>query len=93
MSNNTAIVDFADGRHILLSYGVAVAAFIPYGITEGIDLTWLAEHGQCRGYIKSARKWSTTTSRHVNAFCGPNATTVPDEVFVQLVAPLAVKGR
>ena len=45
-----------------------------------------------RGYVKTARKYSVTTSRHANAYAGDRATVLPDEEFCALVAPL-VTGR
>lgn len=93
-SNNVTIVDLSDGRRVCLSYGVAVAAFIPrgycpYGCTPLTDSCGPHPYG----YLKTARKWPVTSSKHTTAFCGPNATIVPDAVFVQLIAPIEAKGR
>lgn len=44
-----------------------------------------------RGYLKTDRRWSTTTSRHMNAFAGHSATEVPDKEFCQLISPLETK--
>jgi hypothetical protein len=44
-----------------------------------------------RGYLKTARKYSTTTSRHANAYAGASATVVPDDVFCVLIEPIATK--
>ena len=44
-----------------------------------------------RGYIKTSRKYSTTTSKHANAYAGDRATVLPDEEFRALIAP--VVGR
>ena len=68
---NTQIVKFDDGREILLSYGVPVAAFIPG-----------------RGYIRSAEKYSVTTSKHANGYAGREAPAVPLDEFRALVRPL-----
>ena len=80
---NVTIVNLNDGRSVCLSYGVPVAAFIPY-----------------RGYVKTDRKWSVTTSKHANQFCYSPiagkvaATTIPDAEFCALVSPLdCTKGR
>jgi len=83
---NTAIVQFTDGREVLLSYGVAVAAFIPRG-THKID----GGEFDGGGYVKTDRKFSVTTSKHANAYAGASATIVPDAIFVALVSPLDCK--
>jgi len=44
-----------------------------------------------RGYIKTARKFSVTTSRHANAFAGDSAKVLDDAEFCSLVAPIATK--
>ena len=45
-----------------------------------------------RGYVKTARKYSVTTSRHANSYAGDAATVLPDAEFAKLVSPL-VSGR
>jgi hypothetical protein len=32
-------------------------------------------------YYKTDRKWSVTTSKHINKFCGPNPTLVPQDLL------------
>ena len=32
-------------------------------------------------YYKTDRKWSVTTSKHINKFCGANPTLVPQSVL------------
>ena len=44
-----------------------------------------------RGYVKTERKYSVTTSRHANSYAGDRATTVPDAEFCELVSPLDTK--
>ena len=46
-----------------------------------------------RGFVKTARKFSVTTSRHANSYVGLSATVLPDEEFCRLVAPLATRRR
>jgi hypothetical protein len=84
---NVTIISFDDGREICLSYGVPVAAFIP-----------LADSGtpgrpaqQVRGYVKSAAKYSATTSKHATQYAGKDATVIPFEQFAALVAPLEIR--
>lgn len=44
-----------------------------------------------RGYVKTARKYSVTTSKHANSYAGDRATVLPDAEFCALVAPLETK--
>ena len=71
MKPSHSTVDLADGREVLLSYGVPVAAFVPG-----------------RGYIKTARKYSVTTSKHANQYAGIGATVLDDAEFRALIAPI-----
>ena len=32
-------------------------------------------------YYKTDHKWSVTTSKHINKFCGPNPTLVPQDLL------------
>ncbi len=72
---NAQIVKLSDGREVLLSYGVPVAAFIPG-----------------RGYVRSAEKYSVTTSKHANGYAGKDSAVVPTAEFRDLVAPLEVRS-
>jgi hypothetical protein len=97
MSNTQSVVNLTDGRQVLLSYGVPVAAFIPADYcpydadckSRGI----YCEHckDMPRGYIKTARKYSVTTSKHANAFAGDRATVLEDSEFCKLIAPIEAK--
>lgn len=81
--SNTTTIQLIDGREILLSYGVPVAAFIP---------DWLGLDGNRKpSYIKTARKFSVTTSRHANSYAGDGATMVDDAVFCKLITPIDPK--
>jgi len=44
-----------------------------------------------RGYIKTDRRYSVTTSRHANQFCGVRAVVVTHAEFAELVNPVAVE--
>lgn len=91
MSNsaNTTIVNLSDGRQVCLSYGVIVAAFIP--------ATYAAEHAPVidghrakrGGYLRTAERFSATTSRHINAFAGGDAQEIPHAELLALCAPVA----
>lgn len=71
MSSNVSTVRLSDGREVLLSYGVPVAAFVPG-----------------RGYVKTDRKYSRTTSKHANSYTR-DGVEIPDEEFRALIAPIA----
>lgn len=83
--SNAFTVTLTDGREILFSYGVPVAAFIP---RDYVTNTTQA----VSGYIKTERRYSRTTSKHVNAYCA-FATEVDDMTFQRLISPIAPKGR
>lgn len=84
---NTNTIRFTDGREILLSYGVPVAAFVP----PGVAFTMTDGQYAGSGYVKTARKFSVTTSRHANGYAGQSAPAIPDDVFIRLIAPLEAK--
>lgn len=42
-----------------------------------------------RGYIKTDRKYSVTTSKHANQYAGAKAKVIPDAEFRALVAPIS----
>jgi hypothetical protein len=44
-----------------------------------------------QGYVKTARRYSVTTSRHANSFAGDSATILEDSAFCLLVAPIETK--
>lgn len=41
-----------------------------------------------KGFIKTERKYSVTTSRHANAFCHGEPQVVSDAAFRSLIAPV-----
>lgn len=86
MSANYAVVKFTDGRQVCLSYGVPVAAFVP-------KTYWSVTHETSNpsGYVKTAEKYSATSSKHANAYAGKDARVVDHETFKRLVSPLECK--
>lgn len=54
---------FSDGTVILFSYSTPVAAFVP-GRPDGSR------------WIKTGKRWSTTTSRHINAWAKRHNVTL-----------------
>lgn len=45
-----------------------------------------------QGYVKTATKYSVTTSKHANAYAGKDATVLAADDFAKAIAPLKV-GR
>lgn len=74
---NISTVNLADGRVVLFSYGVAVAAFLPHG--TALDYA---------GYVALDHAFSVTTSKHVNQFTERRAVRVSPTRFAELIAPL-----
>lgn len=92
MSQNMSEVHLSDGRVVCLSYGVPVAAFIPVDYLHAQPNATEYQR-KLHGYIKTDKRFSMTTSRHANMFCGLRACTVPDPDFVALIQPVMAKGR
>jgi hypothetical protein len=96
-SANVSTVDLADGRVVCLSYGVIVAAFIPRGFEPSRETVpdavrvWMVENPQVSGYIRTDKRYSVTTSKHMNQFAGKDAPIVPDATLQALCSP--VQGR
>ena len=44
-----------------------------------------------QGYVRTARRYSVTTSKHMNAFAGRTAPELDDVAFASVVSPLEVK--
>lgn len=74
IGSNQTEVSLADGTCVLFSYQTPVAAPGSPG----------------KGWIRSAKKWSATTTKHVNAWlrknCGGEVQSVPQWDLDQLVA-------
>ena len=91
MTANVSTVNLSDGRVVTLSYGVAVAVFVPSfwsKLTEGTN-----HHPT--GYLKTDRKYSTTSSRHAGLYArqnGSEARTVPHAEFRELVSPVQTEA-
>ena len=67
IASNMTEVETSEAR-ILFSYRTPVAAYI-YG--EGVPIA-----GEIyRGYVRTAKWWSVTTSRHINKWIGKDVTT------------------
>lgn len=93
MKTNRSIVKLSDGREVCLSYGVPVAAFIPADVIH--DLPWSSAATVARvestfngGYVRTDRKYSTTSSKHANGYAGRDSAVVAHALFCDLVAPL-----
>ena len=92
MTANVSTVNLSDGRVVTLSYGVAVAVFVPRGAEiaaelRGKDIAY--------GYLKTDRTYSSTSSRHANLYARQNGSTaraIPHAVFRELVAPIATEA-
>ena len=71
IASNMTQLDLADGTSVLFSYKTPVAAY-------------LSDQAK---YVRTATKWSGTTSRHINKWLeGVNATTVDQEILDALTA-------
>ena len=98
---NVSIVRLDDGREVCLSYGVPVAARLPATqvcrACGAPDCEHLEDETmprtQIKGYIKTDRKYSVTTSRHTNQFTGPGATVVSDATLRRLILPVIGETR
>lgn len=83
MSTNVQTIDLADGRQVCLSYGVIVAAFIPH------DCAY--RRLNVRGYVRTDKQFSVTTSKHMNQFAGKDSPRIPHEDLLLLCAPIQSK--
>lgn len=75
-------VEYEDGRIGCFSYGVPVAAFIP--------IDYARDHGMAmHGWITTDHRYSTTTTKHMNAFAPKdNRTEVHDVTLRKLLSPI-----
>jgi hypothetical protein len=97
-SSNVSTVDLTDGRTVCLSYGVPVAVFVPAGYVHthpasGPLADYYAANNIPVGYFKTDKHYSSTSSKHANAFARDNGRTaapIPHQVFAALVAPLTI---
>ena len=44
-----------------------------------------------RGYVRTAEKFSVTTSKHANAYAGKDAPQVDAATFAALIAPMVAR--
>ena len=70
-TNHMIKIALTDGREVLTSYGVPVAAFVPG-----------------RGYVRRARRYSVTTSKHANAYAGRTSPELGEAEFLALIDPI-----
>ena len=76
-ANQTEVIR-ADGSRIFFSYRTPVAAYIADGCYD------IFPTGS--GFIRTEKKWSVTTSRHINKWLdGMKAETRPQSFFDSLV--------
>jgi hypothetical protein len=94
-SANVSTVTLADGRMVCLSYGVIVAAFIPQSHLVDFakpvpadDVRNLDLAGFVGGYVRTDKRYSVTTSKHMNQFAGKGSPIVPDATLQALCYPL-----
>jgi hypothetical protein len=64
---------------------VIVAAFIPKDFPRPVrdDGSFVS------GYVRTDARYSVTTSRHMNAYAGKDAPTIPDADLKALCLPVA----
>jgi hypothetical protein len=72
----------ANVQTIELSDGRRV--FQSYGVT-------VAAYIPGRGYLRTDKRYSVTTSKHMNQFAGRDAAEIPDEELMRLTKPIASK--
>lgn len=95
------IVNLTDGRQVLLSYGAIVAAYIPMHLNSHVHCqyhtclpTEPCVHPRVYGHVKTDRRFSVTTSRHVGRWQDDQravAKTVPHKLLLELCAPIESK--
>ncbi len=103
-TKTTHIVKLSDGREVLFSYGVAVAARVPLvhqcGCASSPEVEFIDDRETGRiierpcncspdwGYASLDHTFSVTTSKHVNQFTERRAIRVSPSHFAELIAPL-----
>lgn len=88
MTANIHKVTLTDGREVLFSYGVIVAAFIPRDYPFPPDYPGPRDVPLPRGYLRTDASPSVTSSRHATRYAGKAAPVIPDELLRALVAPV-----
>ena len=69
---NKRVLWYDNGVQVLISYTTPVAAYLPYG--DG------------SGYVRTEKHYSSTTSRHINAWLeGVNTESVNQSVLNKLI--------
>lgn len=46
-----------------------------------------------RGYVRTAERYSVTTSKHANGYAGKDSPQLPDAEFRAAIAPIEKGGR
>lgn len=72
LGNNQTQVTFPHGLIVLYSYDTPVA---------------IRHHASGKEY-KTSKKWSRTTSKHINSWCNPSAREIPQDAINEII----VKG-
>ena len=85
-SANINVIKLSDGRQVCLSYGVIVAAYIPPAY--GDKLLGSTPLGPLHGYVRTVRRYSVTTTRHMNSFAGKDARSVAHSFLLDLCKPV-----
>lgn len=70
LGNNETEVNNGNGYITLYSYNTPVAT----------------RHFASGKEWRTSKKWSTTTSKHINKWCGPNAVPVTQEQLEKIIA-------
>ena len=65
---NQTEVTLGDGTVVLFSYGTPVAAHYP-----------TSKRAVPTSFIRTSKKWSVTTSRHINKWIGDSRSTMVDQ--------------
>lgn len=69
LSNNSTQVTFPHGLIVLYSYDTPVA---------------IRHHASGKEY-KTSKRWSRTTSKHINAWCNPSAREIPQGALEEII--------
>lgn len=73
--NNTAatVIENKDGTLVLFSYNTPVACYLPHPCGE-----------LSAGWYRTSKKWSRTTSKHINAWVPRDAMAIDQHILDSL---------